>query len=223
MSVIFTRRGPAPSTSIALSNFEEGSIVYINESGSPVPFYVAKHDYEPDLNGSGRTLLLRKNSWKAQSMVYMRYTDSNVDNYLNSTYISLLDDVLQAAIGKTKFRCCYRYVGNYEDFIAEGAIFVLSATEYGLVAESDGTKIPVATEHSKAIPDGSASGSHWTRTPFYDENANVTMPTTSYYYVNADGYCRNDTSGNTQLYVRPALTLPAMAMFDPETNEFISA
>ncbi len=40
-----------PVTTASLSTFAEGSIVKINESGSPVEFYVAKHDYESALNG----------------------------------------------------------------------------------------------------------------------------------------------------------------------------
>ena len=46
--------------SIPFSELTTGTILYINESGSPVPFYVAKHDYESGLNGAGRTLGVRK-------------------------------------------------------------------------------------------------------------------------------------------------------------------
>ena len=41
------------STGTMLSDFEEGALVKLNENGSPVEFYVTKHDYEPDLNGAG--------------------------------------------------------------------------------------------------------------------------------------------------------------------------
>ena len=40
-----------------LGNKSVGSIVKLKENGVLVDFYVAKHDYENGLNGSGRTLL----------------------------------------------------------------------------------------------------------------------------------------------------------------------
>ena len=48
------------SKGIPLSTITPGAILYLNESGSPVPFYIAKHDYESGLNGAGRTLIVRK-------------------------------------------------------------------------------------------------------------------------------------------------------------------
>ena len=39
-----------------LKNKTPGNIVKINENNSPIEFYVAKHDYESELNGTGRTL-----------------------------------------------------------------------------------------------------------------------------------------------------------------------
>ena len=49
-----------------LSSVSEGGLVSILEDGILIPFYVAKHNYEADLNGEGRTLLVRKNlhSWE---------------------------------------------------------------------------------------------------------------------------------------------------------------
>ena len=32
----------------------------LKENGVLVEYYVAKHDYEPDLNGSGRSLVVRR-------------------------------------------------------------------------------------------------------------------------------------------------------------------
>ena len=50
----------AISFGIHLNTITPGAILYLNESGSPVPFYIAKHDYESGLNGAGRTLVVRK-------------------------------------------------------------------------------------------------------------------------------------------------------------------
>ena len=43
-----------------LGQVSEGTIVKINENGSPVDFYVSKQNYESGLNGAGRTLVVRK-------------------------------------------------------------------------------------------------------------------------------------------------------------------
>lgn len=51
------------SKGIPLNTITPGAILYLNENGSPVPFYVCKHDYESGLNGAGRTLLVRKDCY----------------------------------------------------------------------------------------------------------------------------------------------------------------
>ena len=97
----------APVGGILLSSIAEGSIVKLNEGGSPVEFYVAKHDYESALNGSGRTLLVRKDCceggkvWDADS--YNVYSSSDIDNWLNNTYKGLLDTNVLKVISTTKF------------------------------------------------------------------------------------------------------------------------
>ena len=45
------------ASGVPLSELTPGTILYINESGSPVPFYVAKHDYESGLIGGTERLL----------------------------------------------------------------------------------------------------------------------------------------------------------------------
>ena len=50
----------AISFGIPLSTIPPGAILYLNESGRPVPFYIAKHDYESAINGAGRTLVVRR-------------------------------------------------------------------------------------------------------------------------------------------------------------------
>lgn len=57
---VFASRIMRLATGTPLSDIPEGTLVKINESGSPVEFYVAKHDYETGLNGAGRTLLVRR-------------------------------------------------------------------------------------------------------------------------------------------------------------------
>ena len=98
---------------VPVGELAEGTIIKINENGSPVEFYIAKHDYESDLNGTGRTLVVRKSSY---SIVYdeckKSFFTSTVYTLLNNTYFKLLDTNIQSAIGKTKFK----YTGKINDY-----------------------------------------------------------------------------------------------------------
>ena len=51
------------NSGLPLSSLPESSLVAITESGSPVLFSLAKHDYESGLNGAGLTLLVRKDCY----------------------------------------------------------------------------------------------------------------------------------------------------------------
>ena len=51
------------NSGLSLSDLPEGSLAAIDESGSPVLFYLAKHDYESGLNGAGRTMFVRKDCY----------------------------------------------------------------------------------------------------------------------------------------------------------------
>ena len=55
-----------PKAGTPLSELTEGTIIKINENGSPVEFYLAKHSYEPTLNGEGRELVVRKDGTTPQ-------------------------------------------------------------------------------------------------------------------------------------------------------------
>lgn len=53
---VFVCPGKITEIGTSLGNLDGGSIIALNESSSPVDFYVAKQDYESGLNGAGRTL-----------------------------------------------------------------------------------------------------------------------------------------------------------------------
>ena len=153
--------------STTLGAVAEGSIVYLNESGVAVPFYVAKHNYESALNGSGRTLLVRKNLYDTRvwnSAAVNTYASSTIDAWLNSTWILLLDDFVQSAAGTTKF---YYTVGNGDRTITalSRAAFLLSVAEYGLTNtnfNAEGSALPIASELLRGYLDGTLTR-HWTR------------------------------------------------------------
>lgn len=194
-----------------LSDFAEGAIVKLNENGSPVEFYVAKHDYESGLNGMGRTLLVRKVCYGT-----CLFGDGNnsyiggiLDSSLNGAYKSKLDASIQNAIGATYIRCG---VGGSSDGIttAKRAVFQLSASELGSgPGYNDGTSLPIAAVLKKATYNGNAYY-QWTRSPKpYDS---------SYcYYFDADGYLVEGMF-NGACGSRPTFTLPGTILVDADNN-----
>lgn len=207
----------APSAGIALSTLTEGSIVKLNENGSPVEFYVAKHNYESGLNGSGRTLVVRasaydKGAWNSSNV--NAYASSTVDIWLNGTYKGLLDADVKSAIGTTKF---YYTSGNGSTSVTtlSRSIFLLSLTELGLTASyanTEGSALPIAGTLRSAYPTTSNYGC-WTRSP-------RTNRTDYAYDWTSDGKVYNANVSNTGYWRIPAFTLPSTAFFDEETLEF---
>ena len=185
------------SKGIPLSTITPGAILYLNESGSPVPFYIAKHDYESGLNGAGRTLVVRKDCYGACAFSGggNNYASSNVDSQLNNTYITLLDASIQSAIGLTTF--IYSPTGSSETSTLQRAIFQLSLTELGKTSEYayvEGSALPIANILQRA------GVNQWTRTP-------ITVNAYVVFYLDSGG---NDQTNNYYgtAWTRPAFTLP---------------
>lgn len=190
-----------------LSNIAEGSIVKIKENGIPVDFYVAKHNYESALNGTGRTLLVRKDCYDLRAWhddaLENAYATSYIDAWLNGDYMARLDADVQQKIGTTAF---YYTPGNGNTTVQtlSRAVFILSLTE---VAKSsgnnnkEGSALPIASALSIAYIDGVAV-SQWSRTPY-----NITTYSSVFYITESGSVAeRNLTVGAG---TRPAFTLPA--------------
>lgn len=203
---------------IPLSDYEEEAIIKLNEGGSPVEFYVSKHDYEPDLNGSGRTLVVRKDvydqrQWHSSNV--NAWASCTMRSWLNSTYKSLLDSSIQEAMGTTT----YRYTpgnGSWSVSTRSDAVFLLSATELGK-SESwfnvEGSALPIASTLQVAYRNGSAT-TQWTRSPY-------TLSTGNAIYLNSNGNVNG--IGCTGTYgSRPCFTLPSTLLFNPDTNEVVA-
>ena len=217
MSVFFTRRGAPPSLGKQLSDYAEGDIVKINENGTPVEFYVAKHDYESGLNGSGRTLVVRKDCYDQRQWHTSNenvYASSAIDSWLNSTYKNMLDADIRALIGSTKIRYTPGN-GNTTMGTLDRAVFLLSAYELGK-SESwfnkEGTTLPNATNYQIANLNGSAVV-QWTRSP------NTGNPFAAI-QLRADGSVSSFSCAGS-FGSRPVLTLPSTTKFDPDTNIII--
>ena len=188
-----------------LGNKSVGSIVKLKENGVLVDFYVAKHDYENGLNGSGRTLVVRKDCYDTRQWHTSNvnaYATSAIDTWLNSTYKNLLDADIRGVIGTTKIKYTPGN-GNTTVGTLERAIFLLSVTELGRsasYANTEGTALSIASSLQIAYLNGSAVV-QWTRSP-------NTYSTNSAYYLNTNGYVNDDSCYYT-CGSRPAFTLPS--------------
>lgn len=188
-----------------LGNKSVGSIVKLKENGVLVDFYVAKHDYENGLNGSGRTLVVRKDCYDTRQWHTSNvnaYATSAIDTWLNSTYKNLLDADIRGVIGTTKIKYTPGN-GNTTVGTLERAIFLLSVTELGKsasYANTEGTALSIASSLQIAYLNGSAVV-QWTRSP-------STNNTNYAYYLDTNG----DVVSVSCYFTygsRPAFTLPS--------------
>lgn len=188
-----------------LGNKSVGSIVKLKENGVLVDFYVAKHDYENGLNGSGRTLVVRKDCYDTRQWHTSNvnaYATSAIDTWLNSTYKNLLDADIRGVIGTTKIKYTPGN-GNTTVGTLERAIFLLSVTELGRsasYANTEGTALSIASSLQIAYLNGSAVV-QWTRSPCTDNTDCACC-------LSTDGNVRSRSCGDTY-GSRPAFTLPS--------------
>ena len=188
-----------------LGNKSVGSIVKLKENGVLVDFYVAKHDYENGLNGSGRTLVVRKDCYDTRQWHTSNvnaYATSAIDTWLNSTYKNLLDADIRGVIGTTKIKYTPGN-GNTTVRTLERDIFLLSVTELGRsasYANTEGTALSIASSLQIAYLNGSAVV-QWTRSPDTSNTGNA-------YYLNTNGNVYSNGCSNTG-GSRPAFTLPS--------------
>ena len=188
-----------------LGNKSVGSIVKLKENGVLVDFYVAKHDYENGLNGSGRTLVVRKDCYDTRQWHTSNvnaYATSAIDTWLNSTYKNLLDADIRGVIGTTKIKYTPGN-GNTTVGTLERAIFLLSVTELGKsasYANTEGTALSIASSLQIAYLNGSAVV-QWTRSP-------STGNTNSAYCLGTNGDV-GSSNCNVTHGSRPAFTLPS--------------
>lgn len=207
---------------VSLATFAEGDTLLLPEGNGFAPFYVAKHNYESGLNGSGRTLLLRQDCvtqapWGNGAN---SYGVSAIDSYFTNTYKNELPSALQSLIGTTKIYATAgtsgKTLGSVETI--SRAIFALSRYEYGLTTNAsqtnnEGSPLPIASELLVARYDGTESG-HWTRT------LRVTSSTKGAVAVQSDGSGVGAASRLNFGY-RPAYTLPNTAQFNNSTLKII--
>lgn len=207
-----------------LAEIVVGTTVNINENGLPVPFYVAKHDYESGLNGAGRTLLVRKECYDVRAWNDIGtntranvYETSTIDSWLNTTYHALFDENIAAAMGTTTFYYTKGALENTID-VLERAVFLLSIVELSggasNVQSKEGTALEITEALNIAYIDGVAS-SQWTRSPNINNEYSVALLTRL-----GD---RTSINANREQGARPVFTLPGYDVFVDENNNVITA
>lgn len=200
-----------------LSKLDEGTIIKINEGGSPAEFYLAKHNYEPDLNGIGRELVVRKDcvfnlEWNNNDR--NGYATSTLDAYINTkaNYLSRYTEGVITLIGTTKFP--YTISANTPTVdILERAVFLLSGTEVGSTRSDifnvEGSVLPIASTLF-SLPGSTTYNIWWLRSPNinnYIQAGRIVKPTSG------DSYAEASRVTNTSA-VRPCFTLPSTAKVD---------
>lgn len=203
-----------------LGSVAEGSVVYLNESGNRVAFYVAKHDYESALNGAGRTLLVRSapsdDSEPFNSSNINTYSGSDLDKWLNGTYLARLDGFVAKAAGKTKFYSCAGN-GSKEIITVEATVFCLSATETawgGTNRPTEGTELTTASTITSAAATYNTDWGLWLRTPY----TNNTNKAARMYYSITSGVIIAATEASKSHHPWPSVTLPAETNVDDSGN-----
>lgn len=205
-----------------LREYAEGDIVYINESGSPVAFYVGKHNYESGLNGAGRTLLVRKPYADLDKMIWnsssnVTFPNSSILYWLNTSYFSRFSTKIQQLIPTTTYQC----VTDTQTLTVgttSSKVFLLSITETGCnvpqsnqnYAPTEGSVLPISSVLRGAYMDAEHP-EYWTRTVYSVWNV---------VYVNVWGGFYN-IGPDSKYAPRPCFTLPSTTEFNSETNQFI--
>lgn len=182
---------------MTLAELAEGSVVLLNEGDSQVEFYVAKHDYESELNGTGRTLIARKENHSSRQMGsgISTYSGSSLNKWLNDTYKFEFDAGIRNAMGTTKFYTAGDGTGHSE---MSGSVFLLSHAELGGIRWTDkwpraeGTEL--ATKNLLRSSDWA-----WTRSRYRGNSTWFCVVTTETF---------SDRDCSSYAMVRPVFTLP---------------
>ena len=220
--------------SVALSTKPVGSVVKLNENGTAVEFVVACHNYQSGLNGTGRTLLVRKTSladkhrWgSVDSTTDLRWGDgSDLKGWLEKTYAARLDEEIRRNIGTTKYYCNGH---GYGDKQVEGSVFILSA--YELSGEKyyadNSTKLDDAV--LRALESGGGSP-WWTRSVWPDSQKEDGSDMQNWWYTRVCLYGKRasgwsiyesgfpDADSAYTATIRPCFTVPGNLRVSEDGN-----
>ena len=218
---MFLRRGPAPHRT-RMSDLEIGRTIKLNLNGKVWDWLVVHQGlpsaiYDASCDG---TWLLSKDIYENhvwQSGNINKYESSDINTYLNSTFLNLFDSNIKGAIKQVKIPYRSGGKGGTNQSGANGLpckVFLLSSYEVGWTSSNDqyfpqdGTKLDYfesgtgASANNKRVANfnGSAS-SWWLRSP----NTNSTMHVW-YVYFKGTSY---SNFASQSFGIRPALILPS--------------
>lgn len=206
----FTSATPIAGTPLA--ELAEGTLIKILENGAPVEFYLAKHDYEPSLNGQGRELVVRKDVCISADFGYgsiefgstPTYSTSNLDSLANSTYRNLFSQNLLSKIATTSF---YVAIDINTLGTLSRSFFVLSNNELG--GRETNMEFVEGTTLALASTLRVSNNRQWTRTgDYYTQRARI-------FDADGSGGTISVTGGGG---LKPCFTLPSTAMVDTSLN-----
>lgn len=207
-----------PQAGTPIGELTEGTLITITENGAPVEFYVADHDYQSDLNGNGRTLLLRLECYNQQSWDRQNrntFSTSSILSWLNDSYLSLFTSSVRSMIGSTSFKCSPGGddIPNLGTITLTFPVFILSSAELGKGYISDGDRLPIIGMPGISAEKARLNGVYvdqWTRTPYKSVMAGVNVEVI---YLNTSGQ-RNYIRCDYVKGIRPCFTLPSTALVD---------
>lgn len=210
-------RGSVQIASTPLAELAEGTLIKILENGSPVEFYLAKHNYEPTLNGQGRELVVRKDCYNNQVWDNdndNEYSTSDLDAWLNAAYFNRLSGYVKEQLATTKFY--YTPSGKSRAVALDRGVFTPSITELDVDAErfnaTEGSPLPIATALQIARYSGAAVN-QFTRSPYKGTTQTILGVKSDGTYWSSDVF---HTVGYA--YARPCFTLPSTALVDQTLN-----
>lgn len=215
-----------------LSALAVGAVVKLNESGvaqeyivvnqgAPGNFsqYGSTYSYDSSCNG---TWLLRKNCiqtgvWGSSSL---NFNTSTIQNWMNSTMLSMYDSCVQNIIKQVKLRY---YNGSITLGEVSCKVFPLSACEAGITSGEfynpngfpiDGTALSYFNGAGTAIRVAYLNGSAvnwWVRSPYTNDEEYAI-------YVSTTGWGNDIKSVRTNLGYRPALIMPFETLVNADMN-----
>lgn len=184
--------------------------VYLMEGSTKVKFYALCHNYEPSLNGMGRTMFCRESpatsgTHTTSKQANYRVNDNYEDTWYKSAYVKKFSDEVRNLIGTTKYYGQYASTSfnglgtptgtviNSDTYVS--SFFPVSAAEVGGSGFSDGSALSSAAISRISSIRTRYGGGIWTRSPSttvtYDSNTSWARA-----YDYANGKCIASASGS---------------------------
>ena len=117
-----------------IKDLTAGQTVKVYENGTTIEFVVAQHNYEKDLNGNGKTMLMRSNilpdniGWGSSSAGVSWGNEPTLRNWFEKTYAARLTEDMLGVIQPVTIR--YGYGSGSSGTLKEQKFFAPSAAEF---------------------------------------------------------------------------------------------